>query len=117
MFYLDNGEWKPNTKKITYRKKNEAYDIDDYAYRNNPKFEDVVVEDVVLTVEQKIRLERVKKADTGVNDIKDYVVTGIVNPENEQLKRIVEDAELRDLVAKYVPQAELDSASITMEVM
>lgn len=113
MLYQDNGVWKPNTKKITYKMQHEAYDIDTFTYLDNPKFEEVVVEDVVLTAEQLIRLERVKTLDIGINDIEAYVIDGTTS--NPVLAKIVEDATLRELVAMYVPQAELTKISY-MEV-
>ena len=107
MLYQDNGIWKANTKKITYKMRHEAYDIDTFAYLHNPKFEDVIVEDVVLTTEQQARLDRVNTVDIGINDIEDYVLNGTVNEQNETLRKTVEDATLRELVARYVPTSEL----------
>ena len=107
MLYQDNGQWKVNTKKISYKMKHEAYDIDTYAYLNNLKFEEVTIEDVILTPEQQARLEKVKALDIGINDIEAYVIDGTVNQENETLRKTVEDATLRELVARYVPTGEL----------
>jgi len=112
MFYQDNGEWKTNSKKISYVMAHTAYDNDDYPYTNNPKFQNVVVENVVLTAEQRARLEKVKALDTSIKDIEDYVVNGIVNENNERLAKVVEDATLRELVAMYVPAEELTKATV-----
>ena len=109
MLYQDNGQWKVNTKKISYKMKHEAYDIDTYAYLNNLKFEEVTIEDVILTPEQQARLEKVKALDIGINDIEAYVIDGTVN--NPTLAKVVEDATLRELVTRYVPQTELNKIS------
>ena len=110
MLYQDNGQWKVNTKKIKYKMQHEAYDIDTYAYLNNPKFENVVIEDVTLTTEQQARLERVKTMDIGINDIEAYVIDGMTS--NPVLAKVVEDATLRELVARYVPAEELTKATV-----
>lgn len=115
MFYLENGEWKPYQKKISYTRQHTAYDNDPYPYESGSKFENVVIENVVLTPDQLTRLGRVKTLDTSIKDIEEYILVGTLNQENEELKKTVEDATMRELVAKYVPAAELSKVS-SMEV-
>ena len=116
MFYQDeNGEWKPHTKKITYTRTRTVYDTDETPYLNNLEFQDLRVEDVILTPEQSARLEIVKKLGTGIKDIEDYVISGTVNSENVSLVRLVEDSALQQLILKYIPKAELDNATLTFE--
>ena len=111
MFYQDNGEWKPYQKKISYTMQHTAFDNDTFPYENSTKFETVAIEDVVLTPEQLIRLERVKALDTSIKDIEEYILAGSFNQENEELKKVVETATMKELVAKYVPADELSKAS------
>lgn len=116
MFYQDEkGEWKPHTKKITFTKTHTAYDTDESPYLDNSKFQSVVIEDVDLTPEQLARLEIVKKLGTGIKDIEDYVLTGVANPQNSSLVKIVEDSALQELILKYIPQSELDNASLSYQ--
>lgn len=116
MIYQDNGEWKPYLKKVNYTMQHEAYDNDTYPYESGSKFENVVVEDVALTPDQLTRLGRVKTLDTSIKDIEEYILVGTVNQENEELKKVVETATMMELVAKYVPAAELGKVS-SMEVV
>jgi len=116
MFYQDEkGEWKPHTKKITYTKVHTVYDTDDAPYLDNLEFQDLKIEDVSLTPEQSARLEIVRKLGTGIQDIEDYVTSGVVNPENIKLVKLVEDSALRLLILKYIPKIELDNATLTFE--
>jgi len=116
MFYQDeNCEWKPHTKKITYTKTHTAYDTDESPYLDNSKFQNVVIENVSLTPEQTIRLAIVKGLSTGIKDIEDYVLDGVVNPENVSLVKLVENSALQLLILKYIPKEELDNASLTFE--
>lgn len=115
MFYFTPDGWKTHTKKISYTQALTVYDTDASSYLDNPKFQDVVVEDVALTPEQTIRLEAVKTLSTGIQDIQNYVINGTVNPENINLVKIVENSALQQLILKYIPKEELDNASLSYE--
>lgn len=102
MLYFDE-KWKPMTKKITYTKEFTVYDTDEGPYLNNPKFQNVVIEDLALTDEQMARLEKVKKVETvGLLAVEQYVMEGTRTEASPSMVEQLQKEDAREMMLKYV---------------
>lgn len=102
MLYFDE-KWKPMTKKITYTKELTVFDTDDAPYLNNPKFQNVVIEEVSLTDEQMARLEKVKNVETvGLLAVEQYVMEGTRTEASPSMVEQLQKEDAREMMLKYV---------------
>lgn len=102
MLYFDE-KWKPMTKKITYTKEFTVYDTDEGPYLDNPKFQNVVIEDLSLTDEQMARLEKVKKVETvGLLAVEQYVMDGTRTEASPSMVEQLQKEDAREMMLKYV---------------
>jgi len=103
MFYFDGTKWKVMTKKISYTKDVVAYDMDESPYLGNPKFQNLVIEDISLTDEQKARLEKVKNIEAvGLEAVEQYVIDGILTEASPSMVEQLQKEDARETMLKYV---------------
>lgn len=102
MLYFDE-KWKPMTKKITYTKEFTVYDTDEGPYLDNPKFQNVVIEDLSLTDEQMARLEKVKNVETvGLLAVEQYVMDGTRTEASPSMVEQLQKEDAREMMLKHV---------------
>lgn len=112
MLYFDE-KWKPMTKKITYTKEFTVYDTDEGPYLNNPKFQNVVIEDLSLTDEQMARLEKVKNVESvGLIAVEQYVLDGTLTEASPSMVEQLQKEDAREMMLKYVKVEEISAEEL-----
>ena len=77
-YYIPEKGWMPHSKKISFKESKTVYSgsADDFS---GPEYSEIVIEEIVLTDEQKKRLDTIRNVENaGIDDVKNYVLNGVV---------------------------------------
>jgi len=111
MLIKKNNEWELPTSKVTFKDGGQEHEklVGEEDKQWWTEFEsrwqhitDVAFEDVNYTEEQLKRFETVKTIDTNQEDLFNYVIDGVIEPSNKDLKLIAlkeENEHLKTLIA------------------
>lgn len=101
MFYFDGDRWRPYPKRIQYTERVTTYDVitEPYADKNGLK-----IEDVVLSEEQRARLEAIKHVTTmSLESLVEYVMGEIPKEKpSKEFAQAVRNQEERDAIEALI---------------
>lgn len=112
MFRYDNDlkQWTPFGKLVSYTTKYEYYTDDDYIDTSLP---DLIVAEIMLTDEQKERLERVKHIeDMGIEALTKYVMTEELPIDNPVMVEVDKQAKTRKALLASIDVSKVPSETL-----
>ena len=118
-FDYDLMRWIPFERKVAYTQRHEYYIDDDDIPEG---LENVVVEDIILTAEQKSRLEQMKHVeDIGMDSLINYVMGNEIQMDNAVMVEVDKQAKTRKALlssidVSKVPSETLIEAGLTKEL-
>lgn len=113
MFYIRDDKWGVFPKKIEFKTKHTVYDMEASGYEEDENNTEIVINDVILTDEQKARFELIRNSkDLSIDEVREYVLNNDILETNYEMDNAVNHAKVLKEMEKYLQWDNLGQETI-----